>query len=207
MGLKITTITRLPPDTGRDFFIYFLDYGWDNELTDAMYANFDKLAAIASDNRSLLLMGLNRQEFANEVLSWHHINNDPADDLLPAILITDVEPQKLAQGSEPIFHETAHRGKRFGSHPEKFVLIPLRDFCTTQSDVTNLLNLLARDLVSGRTLSDFEVKRVKSREDGAAADMIVLQPNIAGIGVDLKEIWSWSKQKLASFSANRNTSD
>ena len=198
MGLKVTTIKRLPEKTGRDFFIYFLDYGWDNELTDAMYRNFDAFAAIAAENRSLLIAGLNRSEFANEVLSWHQINHEPADHLLPAIMIADIEPTELANKTS--FEPLQHDKRPPPSNPERFVLIPLREICKTDADVTTLLQTIARNLKSGRVLSKFEIKRVKARGNSTPANMVVLQPNFAGLGVDLKEVFKWSRKQWSAFS-------
>ncbi|GIL01955.1 MAG: hypothetical protein BroJett030_18540 [Alphaproteobacteria bacterium] len=201
MGLKITTLARLPEKTDRAFFVYFLDYGWDDDLTRAMYENFDMLAEVAAENRGLLVAGLDRTEFANEVLSWHHVNNDPADDLLPAIMVTDVEPRLLADASGFDFGEVRQRPSSRTAYPERFVLIPLRDICNSAADVTELLQKLVTDLRSGRSLPDFEICRVKAKGPDAAANMVILQPNVGGIGVDLKEIYRWSKEKWQSLSA------
>jgi len=203
MGLKVTTLARLPAKTDRAFFVYFLDYGWDDELTGAMYANFDVFAGVAADNRSLLIAGLNRTEFANEVLSWHHVNSEPADELLPAIMVTDVEPHALAAASEFDFGAVRHHPRSRAAYPERFLLIPLREFCKTAADVTALLQALAEDLRSGRPLAGFEIRRIKAKGANAAADMVVLQPNVAGIGVDLKEIFKWSREKWESLSSGR----
>lgn len=98
MGLKVTTLARLPESTGWAFFVCFLDHGWNDELRRAMYENFDALAEMTAENRSSLIAGLHGTEFANEVLSSHRIDNDPAGDLLPAIIGTDVEPDVGAIG-------------------------------------------------------------------------------------------------------------
>jgi len=199
MGLKVTTIARLPEKTGRAFFIYFLDYGWDDDLTRAMYENFDAFAGIAAESRSLLIAGLNRTEFANEVLSWHHINCEPADDLLPAIMITDIEPALLVGCDDFDFGPMKRRSNSGTTRPDRFILLPLREMCRTSADVTRLLQQIAHDLKSGRTLSEFEIQRVKPKSESSVADMVVLQPNIAGVGVDLKEVFCWSRAKWRSW--------
>lgn len=206
MGLKVTTLARLPEETGRAFFVYFLDYGWDDELTRAMYANFNALASVASENRGLFIAGLNRTEFANEVLSWHRVNSDSADELLPAIMVTDVEPRTLAGSNEFDFGSIRNHPRSRAAWPARFLLIPLREVCMTTADVTALLQVLAVDLRSGRSLSGFEIQRVKAKGANAAADMVVLQPNIAGIGVDLKEVFRWSREKWESLSSKGHRS-
>jgi hypothetical protein len=199
MGLKVTTIARLPEKTGRAFFVYFLDYGWEDDLTRAMYENFDVFAAIAAENRSLLIAGLNRIEFANEVLSWHHVNGQAAHDLLPAIMITDIEPALLTGQNSFDFGPLKHRPHSGATYPERFVLLPLREIGRTSGDVTQLLQQIANDLRSGKALSEFEIKSVKQKGETSAANMVVLQPNIGGLGVDLKEIFNWSREKWQSW--------
>lgn len=203
MGLKVTTLARLPESTERAFFVYFLDYGWDDELTRAMYENFDVLAEVTAENSSLLIAGLNRTEFANEVLSWHQINNDPADDLLPAIMVTDVEPRRLVGSHDFDFGPLHRRSISRTAYPEKFVIIPLREVCRTAADVTDLLQTLAADLRSGGPLSGFQIQRAKAKGPRAAADMLVLQPNVGGIGIDLKEVYRWSREKWQALSGSR----
>jgi hypothetical protein len=194
MGLKITTISQLPEDTGRRIFIYFLDYGWDEPLTNAMYENFDRLSVVAANHGSLVMAGLCRQEFANEVLNWHHVNGLPADNLLPAIMITDCEPALLAKSGE--FGAHRHHGDGTTSYPERFVILPLREICSTPSDVARLLEKIAQDLKAGSALSDFEVTRLIDKSDGALADMLILKPNLFGVGIDLPKTFEVGRDKL-----------
>lgn len=197
----MTTLRPLPDKTGRDFSIYFLDYGWNDELTRAMYENFDTLPGVSADNRSLLIAGPNRTEFANEVLSWHHVNNDPADELLPAIMVTDVEPRLLASDISIDVGPIRRRPASKTAYPEKFILLPLRDVSRTAADVTALLQTLASDLRSGRALWGFEIGRVKAKGPDAAANMAIRQPNIGGVGIDLEEVCKLPKEKWQSLSS------
>ncbi|MGU9981677.1 hypothetical protein ACJ4V0_16700 [Phreatobacter sp. HK31-P] len=192
MGLKVSTIARLPVSTDRDYFIYFLDYGWDEPLTRAMYNNFDQLAEFAANNQSLVIVGLNRTEFANEVLSWHRVNGESAEDLLPAIMITDCDPRLLAESNEQRFGDR-HRDK---AKPERFLLIPLAEHCKTKTDVAQMFERIKRSIESKTPLSDFEVVREVRRADSGLSDVLVLKPNVFGIGLDLNRIWEIGRERL-----------
>lgn len=203
MGLKVSTISRLPAPQDRDYFIYFLDYGWDEPLSNAMYANFDRLAAFAADHRSLVIAGLHRQEFANEVLSWHRVNGDDANELLPALMITDADPQTLAATNEFAMARTraAHPGvNEVGL--SRFLIVPLRDVCKTPSDVTMIFEKLMRDISARNPISDFQVARTVDRTTEGLAEMLVLRPSVGGVGVDLKKVWEFGskfvRQRLGS---------
>ena len=122
------------------------------------------------------------------------MNGLPADDLLPAIMITDCEPASLAQASE-FGPRRQHRGGT-ANYPERFIILPLRELCKTASDVALLLEKITQDLESGTALQDFEVARLVDETEGGAAEMLSLQPNIAGVGVDLKMAFEWGKAEL-----------
>ncbi len=183
MGLKVSTIARLPVAHDRDYFIYFLDYGWDEPLTKAMYDNFERMALFASENRSLVIMGLHRQEFANEVLSWHRVNGEDAKDILPAIMISDCDPRRLSEANS---HGMSSREGDVRAL-QRFLILPLRTICKTPTDVAALLENIADDIRSGRQLTNFSVKKLIDRSSSGLSDMIVLQPNIGGVGIDIKK--------------------
>ena len=53
MGLHVHNLGNLPNTVdGRDYFIYVLDYGWKEPLTDALVSNFTNMARMASDTKS-----------------------------------------------------------------------------------------------------------------------------------------------------------
>jgi hypothetical protein len=192
MGLKVSTIARLPISTDRDYFIYFLDYGWDEPLSQAMYANFDRLAQVASENRGLIISGLNRQEFANEVLSWHGINGESAKEILPAIMITDTEPRVIADSNEAFNRRHAINSSR--SPIEKMILIPLKKACKTPTDVTELLSKISHDMQNRKSILDFEVKEFIDKSNQGFAEMVILKPSVAGVGIDLIKAFQFGKK-------------
>ena len=92
MGLIVHSLENIPKSARRDYFIYLLDYGWHEPIGQALRDNFDKMAQIASESKAVIIKGTRLRDFSNEVLSWHHINNEAAGDLLPALLITNAHP-------------------------------------------------------------------------------------------------------------------
>ena len=186
MGLKIHSLGRVPTDIERSYFLYLLDYGWDEPLSRGLRRNFDKMASLASRNDAIVVAGFDGEEFSNEVFTYHQINGQPGEEILPAILITTCHPHRFAEQNE-----FPHRSRHYGQalFDDRMVLIPLRGLCKSETDVTNLIEKLFRDIQEKKCLSDFGVYSQVARGDrGALVDAIVLQPNVAGVGLDLKAI-------------------
>ena len=179
MGLMIHSLGELPAEAARGYYVYLLDYGWDEPLGDVLHKNFSKMAALASANDAVVLKGTVGSHFEDEVLSWHHVNGQPSDDLLPAVLITTRHPSE--------FREYDRRERE---HLEdRMLLIPLRKACDSSSDVANLIEKIFRDIKEKKALADFEVAEELSRgKKGAIVDALILEPNIAGIGINLNHI-------------------
>ncbi|MDQ0510323.1 hypothetical protein [Ancylobacter amanitiformis] len=205
MGLKITTIERLPIATDRDYYIYFLDYGWEEPLSQALYNNFDIVASFAAENKSLLISGLYRREFANEILSWHHINGENAEKFLPAVMVSDCDPRALAGSNESFSSEKSYLNRSTRNPiPARFILIPLREVCKTQTDVVDVLGKLMNDIRHKREICNFELQNILNHPERGLSEAFVLRPSLYGVGVDLKELW-----RLGSnyFKARRTGAD
>ena len=43
IGLMIHSLGELPANVERGYFIYLLDYGWDEPLGEALLKNFDRM--------------------------------------------------------------------------------------------------------------------------------------------------------------------
>lgn len=189
MGLMIHSLGEIPADVERDYFVYLLDYGWDEPLGEVLVKNFDRMADQASRNNSVVLRGLVGSHFVDEVLSWHHVNGQPASRILPAILVTTRNPHD--------FRDT-ERGESDGDgqqHP--MLLIPLRDACKTTSDVATLIDKMFSDIRDGKELSQFHIAREMHRgQKGAFSDALILRPTISGVGVDLKQIFAWFRVRV-----------
>lgn len=181
MGLMVHSIALLPKTSKRDYYVYLLDYGWNGSLGEVLTKNFDKLSDYASKHNFVVLKGTPGSHFDNEVLSWHHINGESGENLLPAILITNINPHTYSRGGKI---ETFSKI----NEEDALLLIPLRKICKTEDDVANLINRVIKDLVEKKKLSNFSVaKELKAGIGNALLSGAILQPNFAGFGFDFKK--------------------
>ena len=72
----------------------------------------------------------------------------------------------------------------------KMILIPFKKVCKTETDVINIVQTVFDDIVQGKDLSNFNIVKKQKRGVGhTIVDSLILQPNISGIGVDLKKFF------------------
>lgn len=188
MGLMIHSLAELPDSVERKCYVYILDYGWAEPVMDIVHRNWDRMADAASRSGAVILRGLVGAHFEDEVLSWHHINGEDAEDLLPAILLTDRNPHEFRNRTPAEVESEAY----------SVVVIPLRRFCQNPVDVAPLIQSIFDDLAEGREVREFRIaKEIHRQEHGALADALILEPNVAGIGVDLKAILGWLRGRTA----------
>jgi len=186
MGLMIHSLGELPADAHRAYYVYLLDYGWDEPLGEVLFKNFDRMADHASRNNAVVIRGVVGAHFADEVLSWHHVNGQPAETILPAILLTTRNPHEFRDPEMP------HSNGSQPQHP--MLLVPLRDACKTTADVATLIDRLFVDIRNGKELSQFHIAaELKRGKNGAITDALILRPTFSGVGVDLKQILAWFK--------------
>ncbi|SDF58942.1 hypothetical protein [Epilithonimonas hungarica] len=188
MGLYISSLQHIPENANRNYFIYLLDYGWNEPLIEALEKNYDRMAQFAAENNAVVIKGTRKVHFEDEVLSWHNINGENAEKILPAILITNRHPAKFKESfgtnrSEEIENDL------------KMILIPLKKFCQTTTDVTELISKLFNDIRQQKDLNDFKIaKEVKKGFGKALADSLILEPNFNGLGIDFKKIIEYFKK-------------
>lgn len=182
MGLHVHNLGNLPNTVdGRDYFIYVLDYGWKEPLTNALVANFTNMARMASETRSVVVAGIEPVHFANEVFSFHGINGEDGEKILPAILITTLTPS--------YFREHNNDYRHTGEINDKLLLIPLKAACNDTNDVINLIKSIFSDIKEKNKLSDFEIAKTIDKNDrNRFADAIILEPNFSGIGIDIRKL-------------------
>jgi hypothetical protein len=181
MGLYVHSIGEIPDKAYRSYYVYLLDYGWEEAFGDAVRRNLPRMADAASRSDAVVIHGPRGVHFEDEVLSWHHVNGFPAEEILPAILVTTRHPRT--------FREVFRPGTGFSPPTDALLLIPLRQACKTPDDVATLIDRIFRDVGSKRDLSDFTVAKQMRRGVGSAiVDAIVLQPKIAGVGIDLAKL-------------------
>ncbi len=187
MGLMIHSLCELPADGGsynRDFYVYLLDYGWEEGLSTEMYRHFPRMAEAASRHGAVVLRGTVGHHFADEVLSWHQVNGSDAKGLLPAILVTTKHPQAFHEGCWITTGTTVQH--------DRLLLIPLRGVCRSPSDVAPLIERLFSDIQQKQRLSQFEIaKRMVAGREGAILDAVVLKPSLAETGLELSEAVSF----------------
>jgi hypothetical protein len=185
MGLYVQSLANIPTNHHRDYFIYLLDYGWGEPLGETLLANYEKMATLSAENKAVVIRGTRRVHFEDEVLSWHNINGENADEILPAILITNRHPH--------LFKESYGRGSQTESDL-KLVLIPLKLFCKTTADVEKLIDKLFTDIIRQKDLSDFKIAKEIQKGFRTPADAIILEPRGEDEGVDFKQLISFLRR-------------
>ena len=188
MGLHVHSLSNIPKSENRDYLIYLLEYGWHEPLAQALNNNFDKMAGIAAQNRAIVIKGTELAHFENEVFSWHQINNEHGDDILPAVLITNAHPSYFMENNQGYRREKGlYRESEDGEL--KLILIPLKKFCSNTSEVVSLIEKLFADIAAGKDLSEFKIAKEAQRGIGSAiVDAIILEPNISGVGFSFKKL-------------------
>lgn len=181
MGLMVHSLEGIPEQHHRDYYIYLLDYGWNEPLSDALRSNFGKMAILASEqeNAVVVMHPDSGVHFSDEVLSWHSINGDDAErgQLLPAILVTNRHPVEFKKRSM----------LRYDEHIEdenlKLVIFPLKKHCKDTTEVVDLIQKIFSKIKNGQDLDEFAVTKQKSKGIGGAfASSIILEPNLWGVG-------------------------
>lgn len=183
MGLYIHNLGNLPDTVdGRDYYLYVLDYGWKEPLTDTLVQNFGNMARLASHSRAVVIAGLEPIHFANEVFSWHKINGEDTENILPALLITTLPPM--------YFYKYGDDYRRNKELKDKLLLIPLKLACKITEEVVSLIHSVFKDIKEHKELSGFSIARMLNKNGiERLADAFILEPNFSGIGLDLKKIF------------------
>lgn len=194
MGLYIHSLSRLPIGVESDYYLYLLDYGWHEPLGEALHANFRRMADLAAKNKAVVLAGTDSRAFADEMLavhfddpqfSWSNINGESGEEILPALMISTLHPQRFRE-QNPRYRP---RISSQGMADDKLILIPLREACNNTTEVVALIERIFRDVAAQKPLSDFAVaKEIKAESGRAISDALILKPSLWGVGVDLKEL-------------------
>jgi len=194
VGLYVHSLSRLPLGLEREYYLYVLDYGWEEPLGAVLHANFRRMADLAAKNDAVVVAGTEPRAFADEILSvhvdspqfsWQSINGQNGDEILPALMITTIHPRKFRETNPGYkFSEVGH-----GVADDKLILIPLKGVCKNATEVVGLIERIFRDIASKKPLKDFAVaKEVRAGGRGGYSDALILKPTLWGVGVDLKEI-------------------
>lgn len=188
MGLHVHSISDLPLSESRAYYIYVLDYySWDEPVSNALQANVSKIASFCAANDAVMVKGLPDSHLYSDVLSWVGINGQGPGTVLPALLITTVHPRYFIEA------DNQHHPKEIR---ESMVFLKIRDICKTPSDVVDLMEKVFADIKSKKKIRDFAIAHeLQAGEHGALVDALILEPNISGLGVDVRKLVSWFKSR------------
>jgi hypothetical protein len=187
MGLYVHSLGEIPNGAERAYYVYLLDYGWEEPLGSAVRANLPRMADLASRTDAVVIHGPRGGHFEDEVLSWHRVNGQDAADILPAILITTRHPSTFRESFRILRSDT--------ETTDALLLLPLRKICSSPQDVADLIQRIFEDIKGKKRPPDFqEAKRMRHGLAGALVDAVILQPKIAGLGFDLKKFFSGVKK-------------
>jgi len=189
VGFRVSSVSDLPLSEERDYYLYILDYyNWDEPVSNALTANIEKIESLCAANNSVMVRGLPDSHFYSEVLSWVKINGQDPALLLPAIMITTVHPSHFIQ---------ANNQKIEGRFNDSLIFLKIRELCATPSDVVSLIEKLFTDIKEHKTIKDFTIsKELRASEHGCLVDALILEPNIGGLGVNIKQLVAWGKSRL-----------
>jgi len=199
MGLYVSHITTLPTEQKRELYVYLLDYGWPHGEYEKIFKdNFQTIARRASETKSIVIASHRGIHFANEVLSYHRVLDLNADEILPAILITKTHPSYFVETFGPYEHPVGN-AEIDDLCRNDVVIIPLRTACSSTSEFIPVVESIFSDLSKGLDLKNFRVSthdrfhnKPQPKDGGGfmrrVGKSIILEPNFAGIGVNLKEL-------------------
>lgn len=188
MGLKISTLAAIPENVTRSYYLYILDfYNWDEPIGNALRNNFDKIAEFASKNDAVVIQGIQESHFYSELMSWESINGIDPKKLLPALMITTIHPKYFLDGNDKEI-----RGGKIPS--DKLIFLKLTDICKTPTEVIQILEKVFQDISEKKELKDFQIsKELKGGTGKILNDTLILEPNIAGIGVNINKLFNFFK--------------
>jgi hypothetical protein len=99
MGYKLSSLVHLPFDDSVDMYVFSVgDRLWEGGLGEVVHKNFDGIAR-AIGPKAIIVAGL-EQEFHGEVVKRYlGRNHHDLKNMMPALLITDMHPDRLTDSS------------------------------------------------------------------------------------------------------------
>jgi hypothetical protein len=184
MGLKISTIAAIPENVERSYYLYILDYyNWDEPISNTLRNSFDKIAKFAAENDSVAITGIPESHFYSELMSWQSVNGIDPKELLPALMITTIHPKYFLEGDNKQSYGAAVPA-------DKLIFIEIGKMCKTPQDVLRIIEKVLQDIKDKKEIKDFKIKKeLKSGIGRILNDTIILEPNIAGIGVNVNNLF------------------
>ena len=190
MGLKIHSLAEIPESVSKSYYLYILDYyNWDEPIGKTLRDSFDKIAEFATKNNSVVIQGIPESHFYSELMSWESINGIDPKDLLPALMITTIHPKYFLNG-----HDKHLKGDKIPE--DKLIFLEIGKICKSPQDVIKLLEKIFKDIQEKKEIKNFKVKKeLKAGIGKVLNDTMILEPNIAGIGVNLNNLFKFLGRK------------
>lgn len=179
MGLIISALREIPSDINRKCWIYLLDYGLNSEVSEALRKNFVHFAERSSEASSVVVLGSSRH-VQNDILSWHRVFGLPGDKHLPALLVCTVNPNALM--------DDRINADALADQGHKAILIPLSGKEITVEGALLLVDSVFDKIVQNDLDAIFATHRVEETS-ASTTPVLMLEPNISGIGINLNELW------------------
>ena len=184
MGVKITSLTQIPSDLDLSYYVYLLTSGYPYGVERGLRRSFEIFAREAGEGDFVAFEGL-VGEFGGEVMNAYSIDGIDVDEILPALLISTVNPHQF---------KAVHSIDKSGpfQENERVILVSLRQLCSKEDDVYDLVRSIIQDMREGKELSNFASNDERKTK---FLDAMVLEPNFVGLGVNLKELWNYLRRK------------
>jgi len=184
MGVKISSLAQFPADIDIKYYVYLLTSHFQYEADIILREAFDILAKEAAKHDFVVIQGY-VGEFGGEVMNAYSIDGLDSKEILPALLISSVNPHQFKRVTS-IDRDGPFR------QDERVLLISLKQKDITRDDVYRTIESTLKDIKKGEKLSNFEVCKTKHTN---FLDALILEPNFAGVGVDLKKIWKFLHER------------
>jgi hypothetical protein len=190
MGLHIHSLEGINENYERDYYIYLLDYGWEEPISEILIKNFDRMARMSSEHKNSVVIARTPDaiHFNDEVLSWHNINGEDVEngELLPALLITNRHPAQFRRKNQ---------GEFVDDDNFKMIIIPFRKISNEPTEVVKIIDKVFKDLIENKDLDEFQIfKEMKKGIGRAIVDSIMLEPNFSGVGFSFNKLRQYLKK-------------
>jgi hypothetical protein len=190
MGLKIHTLAEIPDSVSKSYYLYILDYyNWDEPIGNTLRTSFDKIAEFATKNNSVVIQGISESHFYTELMSWESINGIDPKELLPALMITTIHPKYFLDRDNKQIN-----GEKIPE--DNLIFLEIGKICKSPQDVIKLLEKIFKDIQDKKEIKNFIVKKeLKSGVGKILNDTIILEPNFAGLGVSINNLFRFLSKK------------
>jgi hypothetical protein len=166
----ITSSAVTIPSKGFDYFVFFLNDEYTNNLRSEFEENFWPLAKNVGE-KTLVVNGFDRIRFSEQVFEIYQIKTRS----VPALLITDTPPvivEKLPPNERNI----------------KMVYIPLETIYKNQGSIVSLFKHVAESLKNSDALELINSRNpVEIEKRWGWLRFFSIKPNICGFGVDMNQ--------------------